>query len=73
MPGGGSGFERVGAVTGYDISTLELLDILWLAGRLPRDGSAPLAALVEDRPAPRQEERNAPGEPRPDAAAAEGA
>ncbi|WP_050512457.1 SAV_2336 N-terminal domain-related protein [Streptomyces rimosus] len=73
MPGGGSGFERVGAVTGYDISTLELLDILWLAGRLPRDGSAPLAALVEQRSAPRHEERNAPGEPRPDAAAAEGA
>ncbi|MEV5594608.1 SAV_2336 N-terminal domain-related protein [Streptomyces sp. NPDC052496] len=46
MPGDGSGFEQVGAVTGYELSTLELLDVLWLAGRLPRDGSAPLAALL---------------------------
>ncbi|WP_030660077.1 SAV_2336 N-terminal domain-related protein [Streptomyces rimosus] len=73
MPGGGSGFEQVGALTGYEISTLELLDILWLAGRLPRDGSAPLAALVAQQPAPHRGKEDMPGARHPDDAAPEGA
>ncbi|GGV89020.1 hypothetical protein GCM10015535_41500 [Streptomyces gelaticus] len=57
--------RRVLADSGVDLSGEELLDVLWLAERLPHSDGAPLARAVRPRVTP----PSAPGEehPRPDA------
>ncbi|MET8582409.1 SAV_2336 N-terminal domain-related protein [Streptomyces collinus] len=66
MPGawGEPGADRLGALigvlkgVGYDLDPQEVLDVLWLAGRLPRDG--------RDQPLPRMLRRTAvPAQPPP--------
>lgn len=38
--------SRIGPLTGQDLSIHELLDAVWLAARLPADGSAPLVSAL---------------------------
>ncbi|MFF4803842.1 SAV_2336 N-terminal domain-related protein [Streptomyces sp. NPDC001351] len=45
-PSGPPALAGVGRLTGHELSIHELLDVIWLARRLPGDGGAPLARAL---------------------------